>query len=89
MLMPKKRKRLNRKIIESNIGEAAEELQRLRDLATKGKLNEAQLQVGLCHAYHHLNFAWNIRYVTTPQYRKLTQRQFERWGKYPSEIETL
>jgi len=86
--MPAKRKRLNRKIIESNIGEAAQELQRLRDLASKGKLNEAQLQVGLCHAYHHLNFAWNIRHVTTRQYRSLTQRQFERWGKYPSEIET-
>ena len=52
-------------------------------------LSVEALQVGLLHAYHHLNFAWNIRNVPTEQYAKLTQKQFKRWGKYPSRIERL
>ena len=36
-------------------------------------LSVEALQVGLLHAYHHLNFAWNIRNVPTEQYAKLTQ----------------
>jgi hypothetical protein len=83
------RKRLNRRIIASNLAEAVEELQRLHRLSSTGKLNEAQLQVGLCHAYHHLNFAWNIRFVPTAEYRALTDSQFKRWGRYPSGIEKL
>jgi hypothetical protein len=82
-----KRKKLNLEIIGSNLSEAIEELERLRDRASTGELNEADLQVRLCHAYHHLNFAWNIRYVSTSEYAKLTNSQFERWGKYPADLE--
>jgi hypothetical protein len=81
MSVTKKRKRLNWSIVEGDLAEALEELVRLRRLASKRKLNEVQLQIGLLHAYHHLNFAWNARYVPTAQYRHLTRRQFERWGK--------
>ena len=83
------KKSLNLEIIVSNPSEAAEELEKLRNRASNGELNEANLQVGLLHAYHHLNFAWNIRHVSTPQYTKLTQAQFDLWGKYPLEIENL
>ena len=87
--MPAKRKHLNLEIIGSNLAEAMEELERLRNLASTGKLREEELQIGLLHAYHHLNFAWNIRHVATRQYAKLSQRQFERWGRYPSKIEKV
>lgn len=80
------RRRLNLEIIESNLSEAIEELKTLRERASSGELNEADLQVRLCHAYHHLNFAWNVRHVPTSRYAKLTKSQFTRWGKYPSEI---
>jgi hypothetical protein len=88
-LVTTRRKRLNRAIIAGNLAEAIEELQKLHRRATTKELNEAQLQVGLCHAYHHLNFAWNIRFVATSQYRTLTQKQFNRWGSYPTGIEEL
>jgi len=83
------RKHLNLEIIQSNLSEAIEELETLRDLASTGELNEADFQVRLCHVYHHLNFAWNIKHVPTEMYAKLTKSQFKRWGKYPSKIETL
>jgi len=85
--MRKQRKRLNRPIIASNLAEAIEQLERLHELASSGKLDEVELQVGLCHAYHHLNFAWNIRFVPTAQYAALTDSQFKRWGRYPTGIE--
>ena len=86
--MPR-RKPLNRKIIASNLAEAAEELQKLGSKAADGTLVEAELQIGLLHAYHHLNFAWNIRRTSTTDYSRLTQSQFEQWGTYPTDIEIL
>jgi hypothetical protein len=44
------RKRLKLEIIESNLSEAIEELETIRNRASSGELNEADLQVGLCHA---------------------------------------
>jgi hypothetical protein len=85
--LPTKRKDLNLEIIGSNLSEAIEELHGLRDRASKGELTEADLQVGLAHAYHHLNFAWHIRHVSTAQYAKLTKAQFDRWGRYPSDLD--
>jgi len=88
-LAKKRRRPFNHRNIESNLSEAIEELEKLRDRAARKELKEEQLQVGLLHAYHHLNFAWNTRRVATSEYAGLTEAQFRRWGKYPSEIEDL
>lgn len=80
---------LNTKLIAGNIAEANEELARLLHTILTGKLNEAELRVGLRHAYHHLNVAWNIKRVRTSEYANLTQEQFKKWGKYPSDIDDL
>jgi hypothetical protein len=84
-----RRRPFNREIIKSNISEAIEELQKLERKAMDGELREEELQIGLLHAYHHINFAWNIRRISTSEYSHLTQEQFESWGKYPVEIEEL
>ena len=80
---------MNFEIIGSNISEAAEELAKLQRRAANGTLTEADFQIRLLHAYHHLNFAWNIRHLATSKYATLTQQDFEKWGKYPTEIEKL
>lgn len=41
----------------------------------------------LAHAYHHLNFAWNVRHEKSSSYEHLTDEQFNRWSKFPKEIE--
>jgi hypothetical protein len=83
----RRRRRLNLKIIGSNIAEATEQLARLLQRISPGELDEGELQVGLQHAYHHLNFAWNVRREPTSAYVALTQEQFEQWGKYPPDID--
>jgi hypothetical protein len=85
----KRKHPLNGKIIGSNISEARDELNELLLKIDAGGLHEAELRVGLLHAYHHLNFAWNIRRVATSRYASLTQREFETWGRYPPDIETF
>jgi hypothetical protein len=85
--MVRARKELNLEIMTSNLDEAIEELVRIRANVSAGTVVEGQLQVWLCHAYHHLNFAWNIRHVSTEKYAHLTNAQFKRWGSYPRDIE--
>ena len=42
-------------------------------------LEESGLAVSLEHAYHHLNFAWNVRYKDTEN----ADRNFDRDEKFP------
>jgi hypothetical protein len=84
-----RRRPFNREIIRSNLAEAIEQLQKLERKAADGELGEEELQVGLQHAYHHVNFAWNVRRISTSEYSKLTQSQFESWDRYPTEIKEL
>lgn len=71
--MPRKKRPLNLETVRSNLAEAIEELQKLEHRAAAGHLHEEGLQVGLCHAYHHMNFAWNIRSVATREYANLSK----------------
>jgi len=50
-----------------------------RELLYRGELYEAGLQTSLEHAYHHLNFAWNVRYKET----KEANNHFDRDEKFP------
>lgn len=84
-----RRRPLNRKIIGSNLSEARDQLNKLLMKIDAGALHEAELQLRLVHAYHHLNFAWNVRRIATSRYASLTQREFETWGRYPSRIESF
>jgi hypothetical protein len=95
----RKMKRLNWKCIRSNISEARLALQDLEMIiARSGTIMEfshppqrslEQLEVSLRHAYHHLNFAWNIRYIKTAKYRSLTDSDFKKWGKFPPGFDCL
>lgn len=85
--MSKRTRPLNTKIVAFNLADANTEIARLAGKAVLGSLREEELQIGLRHAYHHLNFAWNIRRTPTAEYASLSQEQFEQWGKYPTDID--
>lgn len=78
---------LTSRIILSNLAEANEEIAKLIFRTVHGGLREEHLQIGLLHAYHHLNFAWNVRRTPTAKYVALSKKQFEKWGRYPADIE--
>ena len=80
--------RLNWKIILSNIAEAREQLEEIEArVKDEKKPDEIELQILLEHAYHHLNFAWNIRHIPNKRYSKLSDEEFNQWSKVPKEIE--
>lgn len=81
------RKRLNWKIISYNLAEAREQLEQIESSIKDGKKpSEIELQILLEHAYHHLNFAWNIRHEKTESYGKLKDENFNKWSKFPKEM---
>ncbi len=80
--------RLSWEIILYNIAEAREQLEQIEERAKNGeKPAEDELQIMLEHAYHHLNFAWNIRHVSTKRYSQLSDDEFNEWSKFPKQIE--
>jgi hypothetical protein len=77
----------NRVVIRRNLAGAIEQLQKLERRAANATLTAVEPQIGLRHAYHHLSFSWSIRRISTSEYSRLTQEQFDLWGRYPVEID--
>ena len=44
---------------------------------------EMTLYVSLGHAYHHLNWAWNIRRIPDERIWHFTKEAARKWGKFP------
>jgi hypothetical protein len=79
---------MNWKAITMNLSEAREELARLEGLAAAPTRRSAGgLEVGLAHAYRHLNVAWHVRRVPMSRYATLTDADFNRWGRFPKDLE--
>src|SRR5689334_8368873 len=79
--------KLNYALLLSNLREATDELNRLcARLEAPDKPGESELEVGLAHAFHHLNFAWNGRRATDKRRRNLSDEDFNRWSRFPRDI---
>ena len=81
---------INRAIVLGNIKEAREELEALeKRLTSDQNMNEDDLELSIRHAYHHINFAWNIRGKTSEEYAQLTDDDFNKWGSFPDGFDAL
>lgn len=79
--------RINWKVVLSNLSEAREELEKLESMAADARgRTEGRLEVGLGHAYHHLNCAWHARRVPMLRYANLKDGDFNRWGRFPKNV---
>ena len=77
-----------RKIILQNIVEAREQLESIEKSLLDPEYQECDFQIQLEHAYHHLNYAWNIRDESDVAVNAHTAEDFTRWSKFPiGEIE--
>lgn len=83
--MPK----LNCEIVLYNLRDAREQLAEIEKLAASGELDEIAFESMIQHAYHHLNFAWNVRHITSKRYSSLTDNEFAEWSKFPDDLEPL
>jgi len=78
---------MNYQIVLSNIEEALEELERIRDKVNSKNIDDVEFKIALQHVYHHLNFSWNVRNQKTEKYENLTDDEFIKWGKYPLDLD--
>jgi hypothetical protein len=63
-------------------------LERLEQMVTDARhRTEGGLQIGLEHAYFHLNVAWHARRVPMSRYASMTGGDFNKWGRFPKDVE--
>ena len=87
------KKTLNLELLAFHVREASQELEMLLERIgvamgkggdgsgtwSKWPFSEGTLETSLEHAYHHLNFAWNVRFKT----RETADEHFDRDEKFP------
>jgi hypothetical protein len=80
--------KLNWKIMAHNLAETREQIEQIEKGATTGdRPSEFELPAMFEHAYHHLNFAWNIRHISTENYSNLSDAEYNQWGRFPVELQ--
>ena len=72
-----------REIILQNIAEAREQLEAIEKSLLDPDYDECELRIELEHAYHHLNYAWNIRNESDTAVGRHSDENFAKWSKYP------
>jgi hypothetical protein len=78
---------MNQRFILSNLKEAGEELQKLiQEMESRPDFSFEDFHCAMAHMYHHLNSAWNGRYVTNNEWRECTDENFEKWQKFPQDL---
>ena len=81
---------MNYEFILSNLREARDEIDKLESkINSSEKPDETEFEMSLRHAFHYLNFAWNIRNIETKKYKNLTDTDFREWGKFPNGFDDL
>lgn len=79
---------LQRELILSNLADARRQLAEIELSLQDPDYGEADFKTDMEHAYHHLNYAWNVRNVSDHDLDEQTHADFQRWSKFPvSEVE--
>jgi len=73
-----------REIILQNISEAREQLEEIERFLLNPEYEECELRIDLEHAYHHLNYAWNIRDESDAALAEHSAENFAKWSQYPA-----
>ena len=73
-----------------HLEEAADALQKLiSDASSDPEYGEEELAVDMQHLYHHINTAWNARNTVPTDVEPGTDRLFNEWSKFPSDLEMM
>ena len=81
---------MNTKFILFNLQEALEELDStIKQIEGDSDYEELELSVAMSHLYHHVNTAWNARNSTNEESMEGSDEDFNRWGRYPSDLEVM
>jgi len=74
---------IQREIILENIAEARQQLEAIEKSMLDAQYEECELRLDLEHAYHHINYAWNIRNESDAALVRHSDEDFVKWSKFP------
>ena len=81
---------MNKDHLLFHLQEALEELSRtVTECETDPSYSESEFFVAMQHLYHHLNTAWNTRNLSPQKIEQASDKDFNLWGSYPTDLETL
>ena len=78
---------MNKRHTEFHLKEALEQLQETIASLQKEEFDDTLLQLDMEHLYHHLNTAWNARNATDDETEKCEETDFNKWRKFPTDLE--
>jgi len=79
---------MNRKVVLFHLNEAREELEgTIERIQNKPDYGIEHYRAAMGHLYHHLNTAWNGQNQTDEQFKKCSEKDFERFLKFPKKWE--
>jgi len=74
---------IQREIILENIAEARQQLEAIEKSMLDAQYEECELRLDLEHAYHHINYAWNVRNESDAALVQHSVEDFVKWSKFP------
>ena len=81
---------MNKEYVLFNLREAKEELDKtINEIETDSEYGYGDFIIAMRHLYHHINTAWNAQNETIEATRKCSQKDFDRWRKFPEDIQEL
>lgn len=79
---------MNRDWVLFNLREATEELAKtISEIEATQDYSDAEFSVAARHAYHHLNSAWNGRGASPERAAACSEKDFNVWRRFPSDLE--
>lgn len=83
-------KELNKDYIAWHLQEAANEIASiLKEMETDPEWEIGSFSVGMRHLFHHVNSAWNARHASETEVSECSEDNFEKWRKYPTDLEII
>jgi hypothetical protein len=78
---------MNREWVLHHLGEAQDEIaSTIAEMQATPDYDYGEFWVAMQHLYHHLNTAWNSRDATPDQVENATDRDFNRWSRFPEDL---
>ena len=78
---------MNKRFIISNLKEAKEELEKtIQSIESEKDYGFGDFHVGMAHAFHHLNSAWNGRDISDTEWKEYSDETYARLERFPVDL---
>ena len=74
----------NKELILFNLQDAVDQLNEIIDsIHNDSDYTEIEFKIDHEHAYHHMNYAWNIQHATEAEIQESSKENYKKWSRFP------